>query len=380
MKKKILILGLKNIKQNRRMYRQVKYLKDIYDVSAMGYDSPEIEGVPFYKIIPQFKYFSSPEKAWVAFLILFGFYKLAYKHMYKYDFKPEILSQQNYDLIIVHDLRPFPLIDGIINPSTPIICDAHEYYLDMGGTNSLADYILNKLDASLTKKYLYGLKYITTVGNWIAEEYKRITQAQVYVITSASEYHNLQPLPVDPKKIKIIHHGLAVPDRKTEIMIQAADFLDERFSIDIMMITLTFDEQYLDYLKKMCGGKKNVRIIPPVDASDLVAYTNTYDIGLFVLPSSLLSHAHALPNKIFEYVQARLMVAVSPNPEMKTFVEKYNVGMVASDYTPKAMANLLNSLSAEQITQYKMNSHSAAKELSAENEMIKLKNIINTII
>ena len=244
----------------------------------------------------------------------------------------------------------------------------------------MSDYILNKLDGFLTKKYLYNLKYITTVGNWIAEEYKRLTQARVYVITSASEYHDLQPLSVNPKKIKIIHHGLATPDRKTELMIEAADHLDERFSIDIMMITLTFDQQYLDYLKKLCEDKKNVRIISPVDASDIVAYTNTYDIGLFVLPASLLSHAHALPNKIFEYVQARLMVAVSPNPEMKTFVEKYNVGMVASDYTPKAMANLLNSLSAEQITQYKMNSHSAAKELSAENEMIKLKNIINTII
>ena len=47
-----------------------------------------------------------------------------------------------------------------------------------------------------------------------------------------------------------------------------------------------------------------------------------YDIGLFILSPINFNYYHALPNKLFEFIQARLAIAVSPSPEMARIVHR----------------------------------------------------------
>ena len=85
---------------------------------------------------------------------------------------------------------------------------------------------------------------------------------------------------------------------------------------------------------------------------------------------------HSLPNKFFEYIQGRLAIAIGPSPEMKHFVEKYELGVVSEDFNPKSLANAINKLTPEKINYYKSQSHTFAQELSAEkNKELVLKNV-----
>ena len=69
-----------------------------------------------------------------------------------------------------------------------------------------------------------------------------------------------------------------------------------------------------------------------------------YDIGLFLLSPANFNYYHALPNKLFEFVQARLAVAIGPSPEMARIVNDHDLGIVAPDFEPTTMAAHLNAL------------------------------------
>jgi hypothetical protein len=94
-------------------------------------------------------------------------------------------------------------------------------------------------------------------------------------------------------------------------------------------------------------------------------HLNQFDLGLFYLEPVNYNWKHALPNKLFEFVQARLAVMISPNPDMKKIVEQYELGWVTKDFSIGSLVDSLNSISAKKIEYYKNNSQRSSKELSS---------------
>ena len=88
----------------------------------------------------------------------------------------------------------------------------------------------------------------------------------------------------------------------------------------------------------------------------------------------------ALPNKFFEFIQARLAIAIGPSPEMSKLVQQYNLGIIAKDFTPKSMAEELNKLTKQDILKYKENSNKTAKILNAEKEGEKILKILEEVL
>ena len=88
---------------------------------------------------------------------------------------------------------------------------------------------------------------------------------------------------------------------------------------------------------------------------------------------------YALPNKFFEFIQARLALAISPSPEMKFLVDKYNLGVVSDDFTTQSLAAKISNLSFEQIMFYKNRVNHFCHELSAENNEKMIKNTVDTL-
>ena len=59
---------------------------------------------------------------------------------------------------------------------------------------------------------------------------------------------------------------------------------------------------------------------------DLRKITEKADVGLSIEENKGLSYYYSLPNKISDYIQARVPVVVSKFPEMQKIVENYHVG------------------------------------------------------
>jgi len=91
---------------------------------------------------------------------------------------------------------------------------------------------------------------------------------------------------------------------------------------------------------------------------------NDYDMGIFLLPPVNFNYAHALPNKFFEFIQARLAVAIGPSPEMASIVEEYGFGVVAKSFNPADLGVALSRMSEADLVRYKLAADIAAESLN----------------
>ena len=98
----------------------------------------------------------------------------------------------------------------------------------------------------------------------------------------------------------------------------------------------------------------------------LVAFSAGYDVGLFLLPPTNFNYRMALPNKFFEFMQARLAIAIGPSPEMARIVRQFDCGLVADSFDPKELAGLLNACSHEDFDRMKDGADRAATVHNAE--------------
>ena len=95
-------------------------------------------------------------------------------------------------------------------------------------------------------------------------------------------------------------------------------------------------------------------------------FLNKYDIGLYFLKPSNFNEEYSLPNKFFEFIQARLCIAISPVKEMRNIVLKHDLGIVAEDFNLKKFAKRLSQISIDSINKYKQNTNKVAYNLSTD--------------
>ena len=376
-RKKILIAAFRDVKKSKRVLRQIYYLREKYELYVIGYEPHlDISGIQYFQVNPCFRKMKPHQKAFSVFLLGLRQFEAAYKQLYGYQDILKKLSPFQFDLILAHDFKPLPMIYQMDHKPNLLI-DVHEYYFDMSNKRIR---LISRFDDYLINTYFFRCENGFTVSQGIADEYEKVTGKHFQVITSAHDYVDCDPNPVLPEKIRIIHHGNANPARKLELMIEVMDHVDERFELDLMLTALTFDSSYVKRLKEMASSRKNVRIVAPVTPEDIVRVTNQYDIGLYMLaPTSFNTH-YALPNKFFEFIQARLCIAIGPSIEMADIINKYGLGIVAEDFEPVTMAKRLKDLTYEKIMYHKQQCHRFAKELSSEEEMKKLGGIIKSML
>ena len=165
--------------------------------------------------------------------------------------------------------------------------------------------------------------------------------------------------------MRLLHHGIAQRARRLENQLEVFELLEPgRFSLDLVLAESS--PGYRDELAARADAMEGVRVLPGLPMRDLVREANAYDIGLYLLGDANANHRAALPNKLFEFIQARLAVAIGPSPDMARVVREHGCGVVAPDFSPASLADALNALDDEAIAELKARSHAAAPLLSFE--------------
>ncbi len=392
-KKNILLLSYSPLKSDPRVKRQIAALINDCSLYTAGYNASE-EELPFTQLNHSSNkanftfHLSYPTllRKFFSFFILMGDkIKLVKKDKYyedKYWDKERIGDLQKLkesiskiDLIIANDIDTLPLALALKQVDTKIIFDAHEYHPREFEENK--EWVKNKqlYITYLCQKYLKQADKVLTVCNGIAKEYKNVFNIDAEVITNAANYiKDIIPSVVGTDKIKLIHHGAAIRGRQIEKMIEMMSYLDARFEFHFMLVPS--DKDYYHSLTESCKNEARIHFLEPVKTAQISFAINQFDIGVYLISPTNFNNLHSLPNKFFEYIQGRLAIAIGPSPEMKHFVEKYELGVVSEDFNPKSLANAINKLTPEKINYYKSQSHTFAQELSAEkNKELVLKNV-----
>ncbi|HEY9361825.1 MAG TPA: glycosyltransferase family 4 protein [Chitinophagaceae bacterium] len=363
--KKILVITDKPINNGPRFIREIEALKHEYKIIAFAKTPPPfdfIEYVPnnvpllYERTIHKLYRMATGGKPWTRSISSIN--RKIEKLFRKY----------NPDIVITHDPEFLPYIfqhKSFYN--CKVIYNAHEYYpLEFEKRkNWLKTH--GKYFSNLYKTYLQELDLLVNVCDSIALKCKKEFGKDSIVIPNASTYYpDIAPILHDEKGkiIKMIHHGAAIRERKIEYMIESAQKLGNTFQLDLMLIP--GNKKYIKELIALVNSIENVNIIPPVKFYDIVPFLNKYDIGLFNLPPTNFNYLNALPNKLFEFIQARLCIVVSNSPEMKKIVENNSIGLVSAGFSAEELNKCLGKINMRQINNFKMNTDKVAEMLSAE--------------
>ena len=364
---------MSDLSKSPRPMRQIKALRDKNIVDTIGVKASGLEN-DFYNI----------KKSHVIVeilrlpLLLFRMYQIYYWDKYKKKIL-KTLYKNDYDLIIVHEVRMLPLALKISNRAK-IILDAHEYSPENFNDDFIWRIFIKNFYIYLCKNFANKCDKTITVCDGIANLYKKNFNIDCEVITNATEHFELEPIKTRLNKIKIIHHGNASSSRKLELMIEMMDFLDDRFELYLMLVAKRTNKIYFNKLKKISKNYSNVHFLKPVKYTEIVSFSNQFDIGIQFHPPVNINLKYGLGNKFFEFIQSRLAIAIGPSPEMRKYVEKYDLGIVSESFDPKSMAAKLNSLSSKDIMKFKKNADKNALKLSSNANKKKFLEIVDRVL
>jgi len=378
--KNVLVLVFSNLKHDARVSRQVNWLKRLHRVTVICFDSEEIQDVSIVKIT-QTK-LSLTRKAFLGTALLLRMYQLAYRIFHGYQAIIQQFKSRKFDLIVANDIDTLPLAFAL--EGKKILFDAHEYAPRHFENNKIWKTFFQPFYQALCKKYIPQTDAMLTVGDGLAKEYQKHFGIMPTIITNATRYSEIKPSEVKPDKIRLIHHGIANQSRRIELMIEMMRYLDDRFTLDLMLITSNYasnaTKSYVGLLKENVAKNPRVHILPAVKSNEVVETINSYDLGVFLIPPINFNYANTLPNKLFDFIQARLGIAIGPTPEMASIVNTYGNGVVSENFEPESLARKLNNLAPEDIVRFKRQSAIAAWQLNAEKNEVVFDTLINKLL
>ena len=288
-------------------------------------------------------------------------------------FKHELqIRNKSYDWIVVEDLKLLPFAFRVKGTSK-ILFDAREYY-----TRQFEDHPLWKIlelpyRNYLCQNYLNKCERILTVSEGLRSEYNREYKINPFVVRSTPLFESIK-VKKTALPIRLVHHGNANKNRNLSKMVDVFLKLHDHFTLDFY---LTGNQTEIQKLKCLAAKYPRIQILKPVPSEFLIQTLNDYDIGFYYLLPNGFNLKHCLPNKFFDFIQARLPVAIGPSPEMRGIIKMYDCGFVAKEFSVESMAKTLNNLSISDIDTTKKNSERVAKEFCWEKESLKLNSIFN---
>lgn len=373
--KKLLIIAFSDLENDPRVYRQIHYFSQFYQVTAIGWDPIHIDSVRFIPI----KHTSRTifQRILRAFQYKLHRFETIYWSIYHYQEVMDLLENESFDIIIANDLDTLPFALKIAK-NAKVVLDTHEYAPRHFENVWSWRFFFQEFNKYLCKTYMNRCDAIITVSQGVADEYKKNYDIDPVVITNAADYVELEPGPVNDSNIKIISHGISNPSRNLELLIETADYLDERFHLDLMLIP-TFP-RYYKKLQDMAAKRKNVRIIPAVPRKEIISTIHAYDLSLLVFKPTTINIRYGLFNRFFESLQARLGIVTGPLQYSHVdIIDKYSCGLITQNYTPADIAKQLNHLTSGDIMKYKEHACIAARVFTAQNEIEKMGELVKNL-
>jgi len=288
------------------------------------------------------------------------------------------LRGRTFDAVIVDDIPSMGAMSAQVPPER-VLLDLHEYWPGIHDDN--ADWVrLRKPHFEWQlRKFGRRASMFTTVNEALADLYRENFGFDCRVVTNASTWQpDLAPQPVSDAP-RYVHSGVAREARRIDLMMRAVDAASNGATLDLYL--MGEGTEYYRALKQLESQLSDrVRIMPPVAHEKLLGVLNQYDVGLPFLPPTTTNIRNCLPNKFFDYVQARLAIVTGPTPPMASILEAHDLGRVSNDFTEESLVEAIEALDLDAITKYKQNAENAARHLSAEPQIRVWREMISNAV
>ncbi|MCB2413612.1 glycosyltransferase family 1 protein [Demequina sp. TTPB684] len=360
-RQRLLILSFSNISTDARVLKQVKYFADRYDVTTYGYGPRPDSRVHHLQLDD-----THGIRRWKRRDLILRRYKRMYWGQAAVGQATiDLEGLERFDVILANDIDTLGLALRLA-PVRGVHADVHEYAPRQNEELLVWRVFEAPYMRWVCSRFLHRAASMTTVGHGIADEYRRVYGVRSGVVTNAAPYAELTAGPVSPP-IKLVHSGASIRNRRLELLIDAVASTKTEVSLDFYL--MGNDPNYVDMLRKRAAASDRIRFNDPIPYRDLIAKLNSYDVGVHVIAPTNFNNRWALPNKFFDYVQARLGIIIGPSAEMQSILKAHGCGAVADDFGAEALTDVLDSLTVAEVRGWKLRADASARELSSESQV-----------
>lgn len=353
----LLILSFSQVYRDARVLKQVRLFEDRYRVVTCSYGPAPSDRVEHVQI---------PDTESISYmngrLITLKMYRAVYWGVPAIRWVSRALRGRRFDAILANDFESVGVALAL-KPVRGVHSDLHEYAPSQFEHLPAWARRIRPYREWVCKHYVSRAKSWTTVCQGLADKYQEMFGFRASLVTNAAPYVDLSPTPVS-QPLRLVHHGGAAPARGIDRMIRAVMASEADVILDLYLNDV--DRRHVGELRELASPDPRIHVLDPVPYEQLIPMLNTYDVGLsFILPNTF-NLLHALPNKTFDYVQARIGIIVGPSPEMARLVRDNGLGEVTEDFSEDALTKAVNALTTDRIADWSHNCDQSAFRLSSE--------------
>jgi glycosyltransferase involved in cell wall biosynthesis len=172
----------------------------------------------------------------------------------------------------------------------------------------------------------------------------------------------------------LIYQGALNEGRGLVLLIDVMEELNDEFKL-VVLGNGPLKQQLID-LSNVKSKKNQIEFINSVPISQLLYYTQGADIGINLLEDFNLSKKLASPNKLFEYIHARIPVICSNTIENSKVIQDYEIG-VLTENNKTSIKNSISELSKKKKHVFEDEMTRAIDNYNWEKQEYKIFEIIN---
>lgn len=266
----------------------------------------------------------------------------------------------------------------------PLVYDSHEHFTEV--PELIGRKRVQKIWKAIEKWIFPKLKHVFTVNESLGTIFKEMYGIEVKVVRNVpfrQEYRMEKSrkdlgLPEDKKIVLLQGAGINI-DRGAEEAVLAMKYVENAILLVIGSGDVIGKLQHMAAEEHLDG---RITFIPKLPFDVLYHYTVHADVGLTIDKDTNINYRYSLPNKLFDYIQARVPVLASDLPEIRKIVMNYNIGLLIENHEPEHIASRIRQMleSPQQIAVWKENLKFAASELCWEKEKKTLIDVYQTYV
>jgi hypothetical protein len=376
----ILVISPSNIEVDPRVRRHVETAQEFGSVTTCGYGIGSIQGCKHLEIKQTTRFLS---KSLITLsLIQAGFHQFSARRSQFY--KEAKLAIQgsgiSFDLVIVNDVHALQVARDIFQAKN-IWVDMHEYAPKEGDHDWRWRLAYKRHIKNLCNNHLQDVHAVTSVGTAICQKYESDLNREVILLRNTSSFIDsaklLQRKSKNDNQIHLVHVGVAIRARHLENMVLAARECPE---ILLHLFILPTEKSYFEQLQTICNPISNVIIEPPLSVNSIIEHISQYDAGVVTIPPTSFNYENGLPNKLFQYIQARLPIIAGPLQEVAEIVTEEDIGIVTKDFKVESIIAAYRSFISLKNNHFEESLEKAAKKYSVENENVTRRLILSSMV
>lgn len=360
--KQVVLSVTNNLEEDQRVNKVALSLKNMgYDVLVVGTDNTECHAYnPGYKTKILHVIFKKGFLFYAEFNLRLFFYLLT----------------NSFDVYVANDTDS--LMANYMASTyrkKKLVVDLHELFPEVPEVvnRKFVKWFWTKIEDLFLPKVKYGYTVCQSIADYYKDRYG-INLKVVRNLPQFKKYEGRKDLfKIYGDKKVILYQGCVNEGRGIEWIMEAMKYVENAVFVVIgegdlyQELKAKAEEQFCD--RVFFYGRKPY--------AELLGYTLSSDLGVCLLKNQGLSYYYALPNRVFDYMQAHIPILATAFPEISRVVNKEKTGLTLNSEDPKKIAEVIEFLLRQEVDH--SNFERAANIYNWENEEKVLRSIYENL-